>query len=115
MFSYNEMQPVQNFLMAIQSKDSSYADAHLVALESQTESDLYEEIDTFRQHLQRQHLYESGKGEFFHSAFSTTNSNSSNPSLKGQSLSKPPKPCLCGKQHWIANCYYLVPEKCHTG
>ena len=101
--------------MAIQSKDSFYADAHLVALESETDGDLYKEIDTFRQHLQRQHLYEGGKGGSSHFAFSTTNSNSSNLTLRGQSLSKPPKPCLCGEQHWIADCYYLVPEKRHTG
>ncbi|MCJ1465955.1 hypothetical protein MMC07_004574 [Pseudocyphellaria aurata] len=95
----------QDFLMAIWSKDTLYADARLVAIESQTTGDLYKQIDSFRQHLQRQQLYEvSGKAE--HSAFNAT--------FRGQAC-RPPKPCLYGDRHWIADCYYLVPDRRPTG
>lgn len=39
--------------MAIRFKDASYGDASLVAIESQTPGDLYNLVDNFRQHLQR--------------------------------------------------------------
>ena len=74
-FEVGGTQPIRDFLMAISSKESSFADAHLVSFQSKGSEnlDLYELIEDFRQHLRLQQLHHSTKGET-HSAFSN-NSN----------------------------------------
>lgn len=102
---------VRDFLMAIRSKDPAFADAHLVLLEDKGADDLYQLIEKFRQHIRLQRLQHPSKRKS-HSAFAA-GTNSNNASFQGQQ--KPPKPCICGGTHWVADCYYLVPENRPTG
>lgn len=97
--------PIRDFLMAIREKEPTFADAHLISLKNKKSEDLFELIEDFRQHLHLQQLHQSSKGDT-HSAFATK----SGTSFRGQQLLTPPKPCLCGETHWLADCYYLVPE-----
>ena len=98
--------------MAISSKESSFADAHLVSFQSKGSEnlDLYELIEDFRQHLRLQQLHHSTKGET-HSAFS--NNSNVKSSFWGQQT--PSRPCVCGDTHWFSDCLYLVPKKCSSG
>lgn len=105
--------PIRDFLMAIRTKESSFSDAHRVNFRTKTAEDFLPLIEDFRQHIRLEQLFQPSKGESSHSAFSSSG-NSNNASFRGQSTSsqaKPVKPCVCGDTHWLANCFYLVPEK----
>ena len=61
--------PVKDFLLAIRSKNSSFADTHLVLLKHMDEIDLHELVENFRQHFRLQQLQGPSKGDT-HFAFS---------------------------------------------
>ena len=113
-FEVGGTQPIRDFFIAISSKESSFADAHLVSFWSRRSQnlDLYELIEDFRQHLHLQQLHHPVNGET-HSAFSTNLNTNTKTSFRGQQI--PTKPCICGDIHWVADCYYLAPEKRPTG
>ena len=98
--------PTKDFLMAIREREPAFANAHLISLKKKKSGDLFELIEDFRQHIRLQQLHQSSKEET-HSAFATK----SGTSFRGQQALTPPKPCLCGDTHWLADCAYLVPEK----
>ena len=100
--------------MAISSKGPSFADAQLVSIRSKGRDklDLYELIEDFRQRLRLLQLHHPVNGET-HSAFSTNSNTNTKVSFRGQQT--PPKPCICSDTHWVADCYYLAPEKRPTG
>lgn len=119
-FETTKTRPIRDFLIAIRSKESSFADAHLVTIESKTDpNELYKLIESFRQHIRLYQFFSPNKGSGeSHSAFSTNTSSSSNATFRGQtahSLSKPQKPCICGDTHWYSDCFYLLPEKRPAG
>ena len=97
---------IRDFLQAARLRGTSFADALLARLDEYSASNFYDLIEKFRQHLHRQRPYHSGK-EGTQSSFSTN----LGPSSRGKQVPGPPKPCLCGNAHWLADCYYLVPEK----
>lgn len=105
-FEVDGIRPIRDFLLAARLRETSFAEAHLARLDEYSASNFYDLIEKFRQHLHRQRPYHYGKGGT-HSSFSTN----SGPSFKGKQVPGPPKPCLCGNAHWLADCYYLVPEK----
>lgn len=52
----DETRPIQDFLIAIRTRESIYTDAHLVFLDSKQPDDLYRLIENFRQHICLQNL-----------------------------------------------------------
>ena len=101
------IRPVRDFLMAIRSKEPTFADTQLIMMKHKTTGiDFYEIVEEFRQYIRLQSLHQSSKDT--HSAFATK-SDPSGASFRGQKL--PSKPCVCGDAHWLSDCPYLVPEK----
>lgn len=99
--------PVRDFLMAIRTKEPTFANTHFILLKHLQAGNLYEIVEDFRQHVWLQQLSGPAQGES-HSAF-PTKSTSNTPIFRGQQT--PPKPCLCGDLHWVSDCAYLVSEK----
>lgn len=90
--------------MAAQLRETSFADAHLARLDEYSAGNLFDLIEKFRQHVRLQRLYQPSKGET-HLAFATN----FGPSFREKKV-PPTKPCLCGESHWMADCYYLIPQ-----
>ena len=104
--------PIRDFLMAARTKEPTFADAHLVMIRLQdSKYNFYTLVEDFRQHIRLQHIHQPSNNST-HSAFAT-DAKSNNSSFRGKEA--PPKPCICGDTHWVADCYYLAPEKRPTG
>ena len=106
-FEVSGTRPIRDFLMAARHRETSFADVQMARLDENRSNNLFDLIEKFRQHLRLQRLQQPASTKDTHSAFPANLS----PSFRGKQVSGPPKPCLCGDTHWLADCYYLVPEK----
>ena len=106
-FEVSGTRPIRDFLMAARHRETSFADVQMARLDENRSNNLFDLIEKFRQHLRLQRLQQPASTKNTHSAFSAHSS----PSFRGKQVSRPPKPCLCGDTHWLADCYYLIPEK----
>lgn len=102
--------PIRDFLMAAGSKEPTFADAHPLRIRMhKTTYDFYSLIKDFRLHIRLPKINQPSESNT-HSAFAANSTKlSNNASFRGQPLSGPPKPCVCGDTHWFSDCYYLVP------
>lgn len=105
-------QLIWDFLIATCTKKLTFTNAHFVMIQLQdSKYTLYTLVKDFRQHICLQHIHQPSNNST-HLAFATdTKSNNSSFCRK----KAPPKPCICGNTHWVADCYYLAPEKRLTG
>ena len=100
--------PIRDFIMAVLPTEPSFANAHLITLDSKEEKDFHPLIESFRKYV-RLHQTQKNKNNNTHSAFATEQKKEGQgATFNGQ---KTPPKCLCGSVHWYNDCYYLVPEK----
>ena len=102
--------PVRDFLLAIDTKYPQFSGSYMMDLEKGNPAEMDTVIDHFRRHFE---FRASQQGESSsHSAFqSNTTPNAPNAPNTSTFKGKPAAPkCLCGINHWYADCYYLNPN-----
>ena len=100
--------PIRDFIMAVLPTEPSFANAHLITLDSKEEKDFHPLIESFRKYV-RLHQTQKNMNNNTHSAFATEKKKEGQgATFNGQ---KTPPKCLCGSVHGYNDCYYLVLEK----
>ncbi|SLM34143.1 Ribonuclease H-like domain [Lasallia pustulata] len=116
--------PMEDFLMAVESKDPHFTSTYMMKLEDGEINDIYTLAERFRHRLRLKAIYQPNKSTT-HTAFAAEATNTataskldasksdtskseaskSKASYKGNKKDKPD--CLCGWKHFYNECYYL--------
>lgn len=108
----------RDFLQAIEKIAPTFAEVYELQLDTVIDFDaqIYLVVDKFRNHMRMKEA-KQGRSTSFNSAFATDKGNSNNssrnssrtPSFRGENQDLPT--CICGKNHWYADCFYLNKNK----
>ncbi|SLM38807.1 Ribonuclease H-like domain [Lasallia pustulata] len=116
--------PMEDFLMAVESKDPHFTSTYMMKLEDGEINDIYTLAERFRHQLRLKAIYQPNKS-ITHTAFAAEATNTataskldaskldaskseaskSKASYKGNKKDKPD--CLCGQKHFYSECYYF--------
>ncbi|SLM36894.1 Ribonuclease H-like domain [Lasallia pustulata] len=116
--------PMEDFLVAVESKDPHFTSTYMMKLEDGEINDIYTLAEQFRHRLRLKAIYQPNKSTT-HTAFAAKATNTATASKLDTSKSdaskseaskskasykdnKKDKPdCLCGRKHFYSECYYF--------